>query len=300
MRRYQALVDILAVLPGKKVVVLLRPALRLEPDNVPALRRIASRAALSRVSFYTINSRGLEALIPAADRVVPLGLDRRRRFTVDVIGLLEQDELAQEGLSTLAVETNGRVVRATNDLGDIFEAVARDASGYYVLGYYPVDLAAGGRYRRINVSVRQPGAKIDATRGYYEPAASIASAGDKGLSLRKALFAELPTDLPVAANTAMFAAGDGSPAFVLSAGVPAGALKAAQDKGAPRLEATALVRIASEDESKPPILSGTAAVEHRRSETVGGGAARRPCARGFERRGAASPGHAHVAHRLSG
>jgi VWFA-related protein len=263
LRRYEELVGSLSPLPGKKVVVLLRPALRLEPDNVPALRRIASHAALSRVSFYTMNSRGLEALIPATDRVVPLGLDRRRRFTVDIAGMMEQQELSQEGLTTLAVATNGRDVRARNDLNEVFEAVARDASGYYVLGYYPVDLAAAGRYRRINVSVGRPATKIDATRGYYEPAASMTSPGDKGQPLRKALLAELPNDLPVAANTAVFAAGDGSPAFVLSAGVRAGALKPAPGKGAPRLEATALVRIASDDESKPPIY-----LERRLSSTA--------------------------------
>jgi VWFA-related protein len=263
LRRYEHLVDVLSPLPGKKVVVLLRPALRLEPDNVPALRRIASRAALSRVSFYTTNSRGLEALIPATDSVVPLGLDRRRRFTVDMAGMMEQQELSQEGLTTLAVATNGRDIRATNHVSDVFDAVARDAAGYYLLGYYPIDLAAAGRYRRIEVSVRRPGTKVDATRGYFEPAASVTAPGDKGQPLRKALLAGLPTDLPVAANTAVFAAGDGSPAFVLSAGVRAGALRVAPGKGAPRLEATALVRIAGDDESRPPIY-----LERRLSSTA--------------------------------
>jgi VWFA-related protein len=263
IRRYEALVGYLSPLPGKKIVVLLRPALRLEPDNVPALRRVASRAALSRVSFYTMSSRGLEAIIPATDRVVPLGLDRRRRYTVDVAGMMEQQELAQEGLTTLAVATNGRDIRASNDVAEVFDAVARDAAGYYVLGYYPIDLAAAGRYRRINVSVRRPGTKVDATRGYYEPSASVTAPGDKGQPLRRALLAELPTDLPVAANTAVFAAGDGSPAFVLSAGVRAGALKPAPGKGVPHLEATALVRIASDDESRPPIY-----LERRLSSTA--------------------------------
>jgi VWFA-related protein len=267
LRRYEDLVDRLSRLPGKKVVVLLRPGLRVESDNVPALRRIASRAAFSRVSFYTMNSRGLETLIPATDRVVPLGLDRRRRFTVDVAGMMEQQALGEEGLATLAVSTNGREIPATNDLGDVFNAVARDASGYYLLGYYPVDLAASGRYRRIKVSVKQPGVKVEATKGYYEPSANVTAPADKGLGLRKALLTELPKDLPVAANASVFAAGDGSPALVLSAGVRANALKAKGDKDARRLEATALVRIASEDESRLPVyferrLSSTADPAH--------------------------------------
>jgi VWFA-related protein len=263
LRRYEELVTRLSPLPGKKVVVLLRPGLRVEADNVPALRQIASRAAMHRVSFYTMNSRGLETLIPATDRSVPLGLDRRRRFTVDVAGMMEQRSLANEGLATLAEATNGRDIPATNDLTDVFQAVARDASGYYVLGYYPVDLTASGRYRRLKVSVKSQRARIEATKGYYEPAANVTTLGDKGLPLRKALFAELPKDLPVAANAAVFAFGDGSPALVLSAGVRANALKARSDGNAPHLEATALVRIASDDESRLPIyferrLSSTA------------------------------------------
>jgi VWFA-related protein len=253
LRRYEDLVSRLSPLPGKKVVVLLRPGLRVEADNVSALRRIASRAAMHRVSFYTMNSRGLETLIPTTDRVVPLGLDRRRRFTIDVAGMMEQRDLAEEGLTALAVATNGRDIPATNDLGSVFQAVSRDATGYYVLGYYPVDLTASGRYRRIKVTVSRPGTRVEATSGYYEPSASLASSGDKGLSLRKALLTALPRDLAVAANAAVFAWGDGSPALVLSAGVRANALKAGGGKAARRLEATALVRIVSEDGATLPI-----------------------------------------------
>src|SRR5215208_5825547 len=243
LRRYEDLVNRLARLPGKKVVVLLKPGLRVESDNVPALRQIASRAAFSRVSFYTMNSRGLETLIPATDALVPSVVDRRRRFTIDVAGMMEQQSLAREGLAALAVATNGREIPASNDLGDIFRAVARDASEYYVLGYYPGDLTASGRYRQIKVTVRAPGAKVEATRGYYEPLASVTSGGDKGMALRKALFTDLPKDLPVAATASVFASGDGSPALVLSAGVRVSALKPTHEKDAPRLDATALVRI---------------------------------------------------------
>jgi hypothetical protein len=83
----------------------------------------------------------------------------------------------------------------------------------------------------------------------------VLSPGDQGLPLRRALLAELPTDLPVTASTQVFAAGDGSPAFVLSAGVRASALKRKSEKAreAPRLEATALVRISSDDETRLPV-----------------------------------------------
>lgn len=253
LRRYEELVNRLALLPGKKVIVLMRPGLRVDVDNVPALRRVVSRAALHRVSFYTMDSRGLQPLVPANDRFVPIMVDRRRRQNVDVIGMMDEQDMVTEGLSSLATSTNGRSIPATNDLGDVLDAVVRDATGYYVLGYYPVDLTASGRYRRIKVGVKRPGAKLEATGGYFEPVSSVLSGSDEGLPLRRALFADLPTDLPVAASTQVFASSDGMPAFVLSAGVRAGALKQKSEKDAPRIDATALVRIVSEDQSRLPV-----------------------------------------------
>jgi hypothetical protein len=265
LQRYEELVERLAPLPGKKVVVLFRPGLRIESDNVPALRRVASLAGRHRVSFYTINSRGLAPVVPVEDRKVPFSIDRRRRMTVDVLGKLDMEDLSREGLETLAVETNGRAVPDSNRLADVFDTVVRDANGYYVLGYHPLDLSENGRYRRIKVKVNRRGAKVDATRGYYEaPSTTPGGDHDKSLALRRALLAELPKDLPVAASAGLFTAGDGSPALVLSAGVPARALKARFDGDAPRLEALALVRISSDDASRLPLyyerrMSSTAA-----------------------------------------
>jgi VWFA-related protein len=269
LRRYESLVEQLSRLPGKKVVVLLKPGLRVEADNVSSLRAIASKAALHRVSFYTMDSRGLEPLVPADDRFVPPSIDRRRRLTVDVLGKMESQDLTREGLAALASATNGRVIPATNQLGNVFDAVVRDASGYYLIGYYPVDLAASGRYRNIKVRVKRAGLKVDATRGYFEPVASLLSSGDKGLPLRRALLADLPTDLPVAASTSLFAAGDGSAALVLSAGVRANALESKDQRDASRFEATVLVRVSSDDESQLPIhverrLSSTSDRKYRR------------------------------------
>lgn len=267
LQRYEELVERLAPLPGKKVVVLFRPGLRIESDNVPGLRRVASLAGRHRVSFYTINSRGLAPVVPVEDRKVPFSIDRRRRMTVDVLGKLDMEDLSREGLETLAVETNGRAVPDSNRLADVFDAVVRDADGYYVVGYHPLDLSENGRYRRIKVRVNRRGVKVDATRGYYEaPSTTPGGDQDKSLALRRALLAELPKDLPVAASAGLFAAGDGSPALVLSAGVPARALQAKLDGDAPRLEALALVRISSDDATRLPLyyerrMSSTAARE---------------------------------------
>ena len=57
---YYDLVERLSELPGKKAVVLMRPGLRLEHDNQGLFQDLASFAVRRRVSFYTVDSRGLE------------------------------------------------------------------------------------------------------------------------------------------------------------------------------------------------------------------------------------------------
>jgi VWFA-related protein len=252
--RYQMLVDQLSVLPGKKVIVLLRPGLRIEADNSVALQRLASSAVRHRVSFYTVDSRALEAIIPADDLRIPLSIDRRRRPNVDVFRKYETLDISHEGLQALAQETGGRAMVDTNALGDVFDRLVRDASGYYVLSYYPVDLTAAGRYRRINVTVSRPGAKVDATRGYYEPRPTTPLAGgDKGVALRRALLADLPRDLGVLGATNVFADEQRRPVLILSAGVRAGDLQPREESGESALSATALVRIAPASGDGTPI-----------------------------------------------
>jgi VWFA-related protein len=254
LRRYERLVERMAPLPGKKIIVLLRPGLRIEADNVPTLRRLASVSARRRVSFYTVDSRGLDAIAPNHDPQASLLIDRSRRPNVHVLGKLEMHNQSQEGLVALATETHGRATIDTNRLTDVFETITRDASGYYVLGYHPIDLTENGRYRRIRVSTRRPGMKIEATRGYYEaPATRPFGTRDATIALRRGLLADLPTDLPVVASAATFAGRGSGPVLILSGGVPARDLKPYDERSNPRFEATALVRIASDDPAAAPI-----------------------------------------------
>jgi VWFA-related protein len=252
--RYQMLVDQLSTLPGKKVIVVLRPGLRVEADNSVAMQRLASSAVRHRVSFYTVDSRALEAIIPADELRIPLSIDRRRRPNVDVFRKYETLDISHEGLQALAEETGGRSVVNTNALEEVFDRLVHDASGYYVLSYYPVDLTAAGRYRRIDVSVKRPGVKIQATRGYYEPQPTTPLAGgDKGVALRRALLADVPRDLGVIGSANVFADEQRRPVLILSAGVRAGDLEPRQEVDDAALATTALVRIATEDGSRTPI-----------------------------------------------
>ncbi len=257
LSQYFDLVERLAELPGKKVIVLFRPGLRLETDNVGLLHDLASYAARRRVSFYTVDSRGLSAPPPVDDKPVPFMIDRRRRVgEPDLIGQLESQSMAREGLDALARETGGKAFLASNRLADVFDQVSRDASGFYVLSYYPIDLTSAGRFRRVKVRVSKPGLKVQQVmRGYYEPRAeSLFQKNDRGLALRRAMQASAPpSELPVAASLNYFASAGGTPVLVLSAGVPASQLEPAGGSHERALSATAMVRVADAAHDRLPM-----------------------------------------------
>ena len=254
--KYFDLVERLATLPGKKAIVLMRPGLRLEQDNQGLLRDLAGFAARRRVSFYTVDSRGLDASPPVDDRFIAPFVDRRRRPEPDLIGQMEMRELARSGLKELARETGGRALIGTNRMADAFEAVADDASGYYVLSYYPIDLRSDGRFREIEISTFRPGVKVkQATRGYYEPRPrSMFTDSDRGLALRRAMQdEEPPDDLPASASVAFFASREGWPVLVLGTGVPASQLTPKDEDDKPTMSVRAMVRIADRQGQRMPM-----------------------------------------------
>ncbi len=257
LKKYFDIVEWMSELPGKKAIVLMRPGLRLELDNIGLMIELASYAVRRRVSFYTVDSRGLQPVIPV-DEYSPIGytFDRRpRRPDPDLTGQLEMTRMAKEGLDSLARETGGRSLIGTNRLADVFDKLAEDASGYYVLGYQPIDLSSEGRFRTIKVTVDRPGVKVQqTTRGYYEPRRlGVNPKDDLGLAMRLAAQREqLPNDLPVAASVGTFADAEGWPILVLSAGVPTMHLDPG-DARKPGLSATALLRVSTSDRSRQPL-----------------------------------------------
>lgn len=257
LKQYFDVVEWMSNLPGKKVIVLMRPGLRLELDNIGQMVELAGFAVRRRVSFYTVDSRGLQPSIPVDEpNHIGYTFDRRpRRPDPDLTGQLEMARMAREGLTSLARETGGRALIGTNRLADVFDRVAEDATGYYVLGYHPVDLRSNGKYRTIKVGVNRPGVKVQqTTRGYYEPRrTSMTPKDDLGFDMRLAAQRDdLPVDLPVAASVGMFADAEGWPVLVLSAGVPVSELEPA-DARRPNLAASAILRIADVDRSRLPL-----------------------------------------------
>lgn len=71
-----------------------------------------------------------------------------------------------ERLHELAHNTDGMGILRSNDLAGGLSNVIDNLSAYYLLGYQSTNPAADGRFRRIDVRVKQPDVDVTARRGY--------------------------------------------------------------------------------------------------------------------------------------
>jgi VWFA-related protein len=175
-------------------------------ENESELRAATNAAVRSNMAIYTMDLRGLQALV-AGGEAQNASLRGTSPYSGQAtINALNSNFTTQETLVTLASDTGGRAFLDSNDFTQIFKGVQQDTSSYYLLGYRSTNTARDGRYRRIVVKVKAPGVKVDYRRGYYAAADyKHSTKEDKELQLEEELASELPTtDLPLYLSAAYF------------------------------------------------------------------------------------------------
>lgn len=153
----------LARMPGPKTVVFLSDGFN--TSNIEtALRTVVGQTARAGARVYAIDVRGLNRgsqrnMVDAAQADDPAG------------GLPQFDTVA-DGVNSLAVDTGGMMIRNENNIGRALDTVAADTGTYYVLGYQPSNTTFDGKYRKIEIRVKQPDLRVRARQGYLalEPA----------------------------------------------------------------------------------------------------------------------------------
>lgn len=175
-------------------------------ENESELRAAINAAVRANLAIYTMDMRGLQALVPGGEAQSASLRGTSAYSGQATINALNSNFTTQETLVTLASDTGGRAFLDSNDFSQIFKGVQQDTSSYYLLGYHSTNPARDGHYRRIVVKVKIPGAKIDCRRGYYAPADyQHSTKEDKELQLQQELASELPaTDLPLYFSVAYF------------------------------------------------------------------------------------------------
>ena len=179
-------------------------------ENQSELRAAVNAAVRSNLAIYTMDMRGLQALV-AGGEAQNASLRGVSAYSGQAtLNALNSNFTTQETLVTLASDTGGRAFLDSNDFSKIFKGVQDDTSTYYLLGYHSTNSARDGHYRRIVVKMNDksnvPGAKIDYRRGYYAPADyQHSTKDDKERQMEEELASELPaTDLPLYLGVAYF------------------------------------------------------------------------------------------------
>ncbi len=175
-------------------------------ENQSELRAAVNAAVRSNMAIYTMDMRGLQALVAGGEAQNASLRGTSAYSGQSMINALNSNFTTQETLVTLASDTGGRAFLDSNDFSQVFKGVQQDTSSYYLLGYHSTNRAKDGRYRRLVVKVNVPGVKIDYRRGYYAAADyQHSTKEDKELQLEEELASELPaTDLPLYLGAAYF------------------------------------------------------------------------------------------------
>ncbi len=123
-------------------------------ENQSELRAAVNAAVRSNLAIYTMDMRGLQALVAGGEAQNASLRGVSAYSGQSTLNALNSNFTTQETLVTLASDTGGRAFLDSNDFSKIFKGVQQDTSTYYLLGYHSTNPARDGRYRRIVVKIK--------------------------------------------------------------------------------------------------------------------------------------------------
>ena len=157
-------------LPGRKSVILLSDGFLLGGSQQGVyydLRQIADAATRAGMMIYTLDTRGLAT--GAADVSQPgFGLEQPpgARLRMEAASI----EAARDGLNALARDTGGIALFNKNDLYVGLQKFIEDTETYYLLAFEPQHSYRDGRFRKLEVRVKDhPEYTVRTSRGYFAP-----------------------------------------------------------------------------------------------------------------------------------
>jgi Ca-activated chloride channel family protein len=158
--------DLLKGVQGKKAVILLTDGADTGSSVDP--QEVVRMAAQSEAMVYTVSK--LEEYWAWAIAA--------RMEEYEARSILVPQELTDKYimanrrfLQTLSHQTGGKVLdtKAFATLTDVYKSVADELKNQYYISYTPSNTARDGRWRSIDIRVRQPGVVVSTRPGYYAP-----------------------------------------------------------------------------------------------------------------------------------
>ncbi len=180
LQSIEQVVRALAGLPGRKMVALLSDGFLVGLGSSDSrhfdLRRITDAATRSGVVVYSLDTRGLVAEAPGGNAEFtgpPVFTAPGVRESLQSRSI----EALRDGMNALAEDTGGFLVRNNNDLSAGLGRFLRDSRLYYLLAYEPTNQKRDGKFRRIEVKLRnRPEMRVRTRSGYYAADAKKAAA----------------------------------------------------------------------------------------------------------------------------
>lgn len=251
----ESLSSLLRDIPGRKSVIQFTSGItQTGEENRSQLQATTDAANRANVSFYAVDARGLlpmpaggearEGTSSGSTMFISGGKPTLRHQASRAMfsGAEVMQESAarhdsRETLSTLASDTGGRSFFDLGDFKDVFHQVQADSVGYYLVGYYSTDNRKNGAWRRVQVRVDSPGARVRFRQGYYAPRdSSLATAQDREKQFMEALRDDAPhVDLPIALETSFFRLNDKDVFVPITAKLPSSVLDWAEKKNQHRV-----------------------------------------------------------------
>ncbi|MBN1224379.1 MAG: VWA domain-containing protein [Candidatus Aminicenantes bacterium] len=171
LKSLNALVDNLAGIEGKKILIYISDGLALNPGEVVCdyidsafqvgnaraeamiydatnlFKELTDRCNAAEVTLYPINSRGLDSRILSADKSEGWNVYERGSGMIR-----ETSRIKNEALKLMARETGGITILNTNNITPGLERIENDLQFYYSLGYRSLHREKG-KYHSIEVKL---------------------------------------------------------------------------------------------------------------------------------------------------
>jgi VWFA-related protein len=124
---------------------------------VREVNRAARSLSDANVALYAVDARGL----------IPTFTGVPGRQTVTTLSMVQAN---QDIMQSVSEKTGGRAFLNTNDIQGAIRRAADEGRTSYVLGFYPTDDRADGRFHRLTVKVNRPDVEVRHREGYFAPA----------------------------------------------------------------------------------------------------------------------------------
>lgn len=175
-----------AEIPGRKVVLLFSAGLPMHSGTNELLRNVISTANRSNVTIYAVDTRGIteESDLDAGRRLLNASTDSSKRQQLDrlnggegwvtpleaISGDIGEDSIYADmngNMYDLAKSTGGALLPASLDMRDPLRRAMEEVKTHYEITYSPSNPVMDGKFRKIEVKVTRPGARVFARSGYF-------------------------------------------------------------------------------------------------------------------------------------